>query len=184
MSVVTAVITAEDLERMLFGEQRVELVRGEVITMAPAGAEHGEIAGFTFGVLFQFVRAHSLGSLYAAETGFVLARNPDTVRAPDVAFVAAERAAQQRGRTGFFEGPPDLAVEVVSPHDTAEEVEAKVLDYLEAGARMVWIVRPRTRTVTVYRSLREVQVLRPGDTLDGGDVLPGFAVPVETIFEG
>jgi Uncharacterized protein conserved in cyanobacteria len=184
MSVVTAVITAEDLERMLFGEQRVELVRGEVITMAPAGAEHGEIAGFTFGALFNFVRTHSLGSLFAAETGFILARNPDTVRAPDVSFVAAERAAQQRGRTGFFEGPPDLAVEVVSPHDTAEEVEAKVLDYLEAGTRMVWIVRPRTRTVTVYRSLREVQVLRPGDTLDGGDVLPGFTLPVEALFGG
>ena len=184
MSVVTAVITAEDLERMLFGEQRVELVRGEVITMAPAGAEHGEIAGFTFGALFNFVRPNSLGSLFAAETGFILARNPDTVRAPDVAFVAAERAAQQRGRTGFFEGPPDLAVEVVSPHDTAEEVEAKVLDYLEAGTRMVWIVRPRTRTVTVYRSLREVQVLRPGDTLEGGDVLPGLAIPVESLFGG
>nr|WP_296760363.1 Uma2 family endonuclease [Roseiflexus sp.] len=82
----------------------------------------------------------------------------------------------------FSRVPPDLAVEVVSPHDTAEEVEAKVLDYLEAGTRMVWIVRPRTRTVTVYRSLREVQVLRPGDTLEGGDVLPGFAVPVGAIF--
>jgi Uma2 family endonuclease len=182
MTSATMTITAEELERMALGEQRVELVRGEVITMAPAGAEHGEIAGFTFGVLFQFVRAHSLGSLYAAETGFVLARNPDTVRAPDVAFVTMERAAQQRGRTGFFEGAPDLAVEVVSPHDTAEEVEAKVLDYLEAGTRMVWIVRPRTRTVTVYRSLREVQVLRPGDTLEGGEVLPGFAIPVEAIF--
>jgi Uma2 family endonuclease len=104
MTSATMTITAEELERMALGEQRVELVRGEVITMAPAGAEHGEIAGFTFGVLFQFVRAHSLGSLYAAETGFVLARNPDTVRAPDVAFVRMERAAQQRGRTGFFEG--------------------------------------------------------------------------------
>ncbi len=78
MSSATMTITAEELERMTLGEQRVELVRGEVITMAPAGAEHGEIAGFTFGVLFQFVRAHGLGSLYAAETGFVLARNPDT----------------------------------------------------------------------------------------------------------
>ena len=184
MSVAAATLTAEDLAQMSFGEQRVELVRGEVITMAPAGAEHGEIAGFTFGVLFSFVRNRSLGSLYAAETGFILARNPDTVRAPDVAFVAAERAAHQRGRTGFFEGPPDLAVEVVSPNDTAEDVEAKVLDYLAAGAKMVWIVRPRTRTVTVYRSLREVQVLRPGDMLDGGDVLPGFTTPVETLFGG
>ncbi|ABU57795.1 Uma2 family endonuclease [Roseiflexus castenholzii] len=184
MSIEAAAITAEDLAQMSFGEQRVELVRGEVITMAPAGAEHGEIAGFVFGILFSFVRAHNLGSLYAAETGFILARNPDTVRAPDVAFVASERAAQQRGRSGFFEGPPDLAVEVVSPSDTAEDVEAKVLDYLEAGARMVWIVRPRTRTVTVYHSLRAVQVLRPGDLLDGGDVLPGFAVPVAALFGG
>jgi Uma2 family endonuclease len=137
MSVVTAVITAEDLERMLFGEQRVELVRGEVITMAPAGAEHGEIAGFTFGALFNFVRPNSLGSLFAAETGFILARTRTRCARRMWRLSRAERAAQQRGRTGFFEGPPDLAVEVVSPHDTAEEVEAKVLDYLEAGTRMV-----------------------------------------------
>ncbi len=184
MSIETAAITAEDLAQMSFGEQRVELVRGEVITMAPAGAEHGEMAMTLGALIYAFVREHQLGVVYAAETGFLLRRNPDTVRAPDVAFVAAERAAQQRGRTGFFEGPPDLAVEVVSPNDTAEDVEAKVLDYLEAGAKMVWIVRPRTRTVTVYRSLRQVQVLRPGDLLDGGDVLPGFATPVEALFGG
>ncbi|ABU57794.1 Uma2 family endonuclease [Roseiflexus castenholzii] len=184
MPVATAAITAEDLAQMSFGEQRVELVRGEVITMAPAGADHGEMAMTLGALIYTFVRERRLGVVYAAETGFILARNPDTVRAPDVAFVASERAAQQRGRSGFFEGPPDLAVEVVSPGDTAEDVEAKVLDYLEAGARMVWIVRPRTRTVTVYHSLRAVQVLRPGDLLDGGDVLPGFAVPVATLFGG
>ncbi len=182
MSVAAATLTAEDLAQMSFGEQRVELVRGEVITMAPAGAEHGELAMTLGAFIHAFVHKHRLGVVYAAETGFILARNPDTVRAPDVAFVAAERAAHQRGRAGFFEGPPDLAVEVVSPNDTAEDVEAKVLDYLAAGAKMVWIVRPRARTVTVYRSLREVQVLRPGDALDGGDVLPGFVTPVEALF--
>ncbi len=182
MHVSTATITAEDLAKMSFESRRVELVRGEVIATAPAGAVHGEIAMTLGALIYAFVRANRLGVVYAAETGFVLARDPDTVRAPDVAFVAAERAAQQRSSTGFFEGPPDLAVEVVSPNDTAEDVEAKVLDYLTAGAHMVWVVRPRTRTVTVYRSLREVQVLRPGDTLDGGDVLPGFTAPVETLF--
>lgn len=119
---------------------------------------HGEIAMTPGALIYAFVRAHRLGVVYAAETGFVLARDPDTVRAPDVAFVAAERAAQQRGNTGFFESPPDLAVEVVSPNDTADDVEAKMLDYLAAGAHVVWVVRLRTRTVTVYRSLRTAPV--------------------------
>lgn len=183
MTVQTSAITAEELERMPHHDRRVELVRGEVIEMAPAGFDHGSVALTIAVYLHAFVRQHKLGVVCAAETGFILSRNPDTVRAPDAAFVSAGRVAQQQRKEGFFDGPPDLAVEVVSPGDSAEEVEEKTLEYLQAGARLVWIVRPRARTITVYRSLKQVRVLTPDDTLDGDDVLPGFTVPVKEVFE-
>jgi Uma2 family endonuclease len=105
------------------------------------------------------------------------------VRAPDAAFVSTERATRQTRREGFFDGAPDLAVDVVSPEDTVEEVDSKVLEYLQAGTKLVWIVHPKTQTITVYRSLDKVRVLTATDTLDGNDVLPGFAVAVKEIFE-
>ena len=179
----TRLVTAEELERMPQNDAHVELVRGEIIKMTPAGHEHGEVALAIGSALREFVRQHKLGKVYAAETGFVLSRNPDTVRAPDAAFVSAARAAQQKRREGFFDGAPDLAVEVMSPEDTVEEVEAKVLEYLRSGTRLVWVAHPRTQTITAYRSLDKVRVLTTNDTLDGDDVLPGFAVPVRDIFE-
>ncbi|HEY4690908.1 MAG TPA: Uma2 family endonuclease [Anaerolineae bacterium] len=184
MAVQVQLMTAEELERMPHGDKRVELVKGERVEMPPAGSEHGEIAGNVFAALHAFVRQHHLGKTYAAETGFILSRNPDTVRAPDAAFVSTERAALQTRKEGFFEGAPDLAVEVVSPTDMDEDVEEKVLDYLRAGTRLVWVARPRTKTISAYRSLTNIRVLTLQDTLDGGDILPGFAVPVKEIFEG
>lgn len=182
MLVETHFITAEELAQIPCEEGRLELVRGELLKMPPAGHEHGEIASSALFVLTRFVRQHQLGKTYAAETGFTLSRNPDTVRAPDAAFVTAERAAQQKRRHGFFDGVPDLAVEVVSPGDSAEEVEEKILDYLEAGVRLLWIINPRTRTVAVYRSLTDIRVLTLEDNLEGYDVLPGFTVPVRELF--
>jgi Uma2 family endonuclease len=165
-------------------DARVELVKGEIAAMPPAGYEHGEIAATIGALLHNFVRQRNLGKSYAAETGFTLARDPDTVRAPDAAFVAADRVAQQRRRAGFFDGPPDLAVEIVSPDDTDEDMEAKVLDYLRAGTRMVWVARPRTRTITVYRSLTNIRLLTENDSLEGEDILPGFSINVKDIFTG
>ncbi|MEP7199783.1 MAG: Uma2 family endonuclease [Chloroflexota bacterium] len=176
-------VTAAELERMPQPDAHVELVKGEIITMPPTGHEHGKIHLRLGALLHNFVRLRKLGETYGAETGFTLTRNPDTVRAPDVAFVTAERVARQQRREGYFDGAPDLAVEVVSPNDTAEEVEDKVIDYLQAGTRLVWVVRPRAHTITVYRSLDHVRVLTMKDTLDGDDVLPGFAVAVKEIFE-
>ena len=183
MVVQTRLVTAEELERMPQNDAHVELVKGEIVKMPPAGHEHGEIAGAIFAAIHTFVRQHKLGKVYAAETGFILSRDPDTVRAPDAAFVSAERAAQQKRREGFFDGAPDLAVEVVSPEDTAEEVEVKVLEYLRVGTKLVWIANPRTRTITAYRTLDKVRVLTMNDTLDGNDVLPGFAAAIKDIFE-
>ena len=129
-----------------------------------------------------FVREQKLGKTYAAETGVILARNPDTVRALDAAFVRSERLADQP-TTGFFDGAPDLALEVISPSETVDEVESKVIDYLEAGVALVWLIYPRTQTVTVYRSSTDINILTIEDTLTGGDLLPGFSVSLKEIFE-
>jgi Uma2 family endonuclease len=161
---------------------RCELVRGELIMMSPAGASHGRIVLNLSTPLDMFVRQHSLGMVFAAETGFRIGQNPDTVRAPDVAFVSAERSGGELA-PGFFPGPPDLAVEVLSPEDRAGEVLAKVQDWLAAGCRAVWVVDPRTQTVTVYRGPHDIAVLGRTETLDGGGLLPGFSLPVSQMFQ-
>jgi Uma2 family endonuclease len=177
-------MTAEELLRLPTGmDKRYELVRGELKTMSPAGSRHGRIALRIGALLDQFVRAQKLGEVLGAETGFTLRRNPDTVRAPDAAFVAAARVPADGLPVGYFPGAPDLAVEVVSPDDRAEEIKAKINEYFEAGARLVWIVYPETREVVVFRSARESVVLAGPEALDGGEVLPGFACRVAELFE-
>jgi len=174
--------TAAELESRPAGEDRLELVRGKVSELSPAGFEHGLIAAALLRMLGNFVSERGLGYVVSTETGFVLARDPDTVRAPDVAFVSAERVAATGLPVGFFDGAPDLAVEVVSPTDASEAVEAKVLDYLEAGSGEVWVVHPARRTVRIAGTRDRSRILRAGDTLDGGEILPGFAVQVEDLF--
>jgi len=122
-----------------------------------------------------------LGAVLSAETGFQIGHDPDTVRAPDVAYVAIERIPQTEP-VGFFPGAPDLAVEVLSPGDPAGDVLAKVQDWLDAGCRAVWVVDPKTRTVSVYPSRRQITVLSESETLDGGEVLPGLRVAVADLF--
>jgi Uma2 family endonuclease len=161
---------------------RCELVRGELVMMSPAGSEHGWIVINVSTPLATFVRQHGLGRVFGAETGFRIGQDPDTVRAPDVAFVTAQRIGDRLAR-GFFPGPPDLAVEVLAPDDRAGEVLAKVQDWLDAGCRAVWVVDPRTRTVTVYRSRSEIVVLGASETIDGGDLLPDFRLPVGELFQ-
>jgi Uma2 family endonuclease len=182
MATIETITTAEQL---LAARDigRCELVRGELIMMSPAGSEHGRIVVKITVPLGMFVEQHSLGTVFGAETGFRIGHDPDTVRAPDVAFVTAERIGGKLA-PGYFPGPPDLAVEVLSPDDRADEVLAKVQDWLEAGCRAVWVVDPRTRTVTVYRSPREIVVLGESETFSGGDLLPGFSLPVSECFQG
>ena len=182
MSSVTQLMTADDLWRLPQDGQRHELVRGELRTTPPAGFDHGaKVVNLTL-PLAQHVRAKQLGVVVGAETGFVLARDPDTVRAPDMAFVRQERIPAAGNPRGYWDGAPDLAVEVVSPGDTYSEVEEKVDDWLAAGTRMVWVVNPRRRSVTVYRSRTAIAILAENDLLDGQDVVPGFSSRVGDIF--
>jgi Uma2 family endonuclease len=161
---------------------RYELVEGELIRMAPAGAEHGKVTVKITTPLSVHVDANNLGTVYAAETGFIIRQNPDTVRAPDVAFVSRERIESAGVIKSYTIGAPDLAVEVISPGDTVREVEKKVREWLEAGTRMVLVVSPILRTITVYRSLTDIVVLTEKDTLDGDDVVPGFCIAVADVF--
>ena len=182
MTTTQQLITAEELLLMPDDGYRYELVRGELKKMPPAGYQHGKIVVNLTTPLDQYVRANDLGVVCGAETGFVLASDPDVVRAPDVGFVSRERAEAAGEVLGYWPGAPDLAVEVVSPGDPYAEVEEKVLDWLEAGTRMVIVANPRRRVVTVYRSLTEMAMLTEADTLDGGDVVPGWTMPVREVF--
>jgi len=132
--------------------------------------------------LFQHVEAHHFGTVYAAETGFQLAQDPDTVRAPDVAFVSRQRLEAVGETEGYWPGAPDVAVEVISPSDRYTDVEDKVVEWLEAGSRMVIVVNPRQRAVTVYHSRTDVVRLTAEDTLEGGEVVPGWQLPIREVF--
>jgi Uma2 family endonuclease len=168
-------VTAEELA--LMGEGRRELVFGQVVEMSPTAGTHGRITCRLGQRLQTFLDDRSLGAAFVGETGFLLARKPDLVRAPDIAFVAAERLPGVDLRR-YLPFAPDLAVEVVSPHDTAAEVDAKALMWVAYGSRLVWVVFPDERVVHVYRPDHPRAELTPADTLSGGEVLPGFALPV------
>lgn len=174
--------TAEDLWDLPDDGMRYELVRGELRVMVPPGAEHGRVAATVAGLLFIHTRETEAGITFAAETGFLLARDPDTVRAPDAAFVASERA-EAVGRTErYWPGAPDFVAEVISPGDTFAEVEEKALDWLAAGTKVVLVIDPARRTATTYRGPEAVQV-HMGDTLlDLGDAVPGWRVALADFF--
>lgn len=182
MDVIQKPVTAEELLEISGDGVRRELVQGEVRRMAPAGYRHGRIVLNVTTPLDRFVRENNLGAVLAAETGFKIASNPDTVRAPDVAFVSRERIGEVGDVEGYWPGAPDLAVEVVSPNDSYAGVEDKVDNWLRAGTRMVVIVNPGGETVTV-RSPTEIKILTKGDTLDGEEVVRGWTLPVANIFE-
>ena len=131
-------------------------------------------------LLMTYVARHSLGSIGSAETGFLIDTDPDSVRVPDVGFVARERT---QSTTHFFRGAPDLAVEVVSPSDRAAEVEEKVRDWLAAGTRLVWVADPATRTVVAHRAGSSPRSFGAGDSVPGEDVVPGFALSVSDAFD-
>jgi Uma2 family endonuclease len=174
-------LTAADVERMSLPGKQVELVRGRLIVREPPGTRHGVIAAKLAYYLSDFVHRHGLGLVAAQDTGFKITRDPDTVRAPDVAFVGLEGAGRIPAR-GYAELAPDLLAEVLSPDDAPAEVLAKVADWLAAGTKLVWLVDPHRSEVRVYRQDGSLSVLRENDSLDGENVLPGFTCPVIHVF--
>lgn len=182
MSTTSTLATADELFMLPDDGFRYELVKGEVRRMPPAGSEHGAVAVNITILIAQFVKAHGLGVVFGAKTGFKIASEPDTVRAPDLAFIRRERIPAEGIPRGYWPGAPDLAVEVISPGDTYTEVEEKVSDWLSADTRMVLVLNPRTRTVTVYTSQTHIMRLTEADTLTGGEVLPGFSCQVADLF--
>jgi len=175
-------MTAQELLELPDDGLRHELVRGELTTMAPAGYPHGMASARIGALLDAFVRERSLGDVLGAETGFTIARDPDTVRAPDAAFVSIARRPAPDDLKGFAQLAPDLVAEVISPDDRAGQVAAKVLEWLGAGCRLVWVLYPQLRRVVVHLPDGVSRTLGEGDELDGGDVLPGFRVPVAELF--
>lgn len=177
----TPVTTAEQLLSLREPEFRHELVRGELRRMSHAGWWHGAVAAEIGALLRNHVRQHSLGLVFAAETGFWLEHDPDTVRCPDASYVAAARVPAAPSR-GYLDGPPDLAVEVTSPSDSYADVHEKALFWIARGTRLVWVVEPVARVVNVYRPGGSQQALMGDDLLTGDDVLPGFSIRVRELF--
>ncbi|MBM2827284.1 MAG: hypothetical protein HW403_1348 [Dehalococcoidia bacterium] len=182
MSIEKTLVMAEHLLTMPKDGYRYALVKGELRKMPLNGARHGSTVALILSFVGDFVRNHKLGKTFAPGTGFLLYRAPDTVRAPDVAFVSRERLPEGEIPATFLEMAPDLVVEVVSPNDTAAEVQEKVEEWLRAGTRMVWVVYPNIHSVTVFRSLSEVQVLGESESLNSAPVLPGFSCQVNQLF--
>ena len=176
----SGLLTAEELLHLSIPDKRAELVRGVLVVREPPGGRHGRIA-MNLGVeLANYARTHELGVVYAAETGFTLARHPDTVRAPDVAFVSRERLPSPEP-VGFPDLAPDLVVEILSPGDRPGEVLGKVADWLSAGTRLVWVIDPERRLARVYRQDGTERIIDAEEMLDGEDVVPGFSCPLNTI---
>ncbi len=179
---ISNINTANQLAKMPQDGNRYELVEGVLNMMSPAGGRHGRIAGVVFRLLANHVVDNDLGVTFAAETGFLITTNPDTVRAPDAAFVCQDKMNQLEDDSGFLPFAPDLAVEFVSPNDTFADVENKAFSWLDAGTQLVLIVEPKSQTAHAYRSRRNIRVLKSGEEIDASDVVTGWNVAVTEIF--
>ena len=180
---INSIVTAEQLEQLSQTGVRCELVAGELHEMSPAGFEHGNIALALGALLRQHVRTKGLGQTCGAETGFLLSRDPDTVRAPDAAFVSNARLKNLPSDfKRYLPIAPDLVAEVVSPSDTFGEVEEKARYWIESGTSMVLVVDPSTRTLRVYQDEKHITVLREADIFDAGEVVPGWRFVVSELF--
>ncbi len=176
-------LTADDLLRLYSKGVRGELIRGVLCETVAAGIEHGKIAANLVIAIGGFIKPGRLGTLVASDAGIRLQRFPDTVREPDVAFISAERLPLDARVRGYAEVPPDLVVEIVSPSDTIQAVNDKAIMWLSFGVTLAWVVNPDARTVEVHRASGPVVTLYDDDSLAGGEVLPGFVLPVKEIFE-
>ena len=183
----SGLMTAEEFFNSPYAES-CELIKGKVVPKGgkfeiamPTGAKHGAVTDELEARLSHFVRENKLGKVFAAETGFVLAKG--TVRGIDISFVSKEKIAEFGIPDGFFPVAPDLAVEVISPGNTSDEIQTKVEEYLFAGARLVWIIYPKQKMIHVHRQSNVINVLRETDELDGEEVVPNFRCKLSEIFE-
>ncbi|HEX5886165.1 MAG TPA: Uma2 family endonuclease [Pyrinomonadaceae bacterium] len=180
MSATTHLMTAEELFSLDDGSNLHELVKGELLTMSPPGAKHGAVGMNISAPLHTYVSTKKLGIVFLAETGFILERNPDTVLAPDCSFIRSERLSNLPD--GYLEIAPDLVVEITSPSQSRPKMEIRASQWLEYGVLEVWLVDPKTRTINVRRVTGKDEVLREGDDLIGGNIVPGFRIPLSKIF--
>ena len=175
-------LTAEQFYEMPDDDLRHDLVEGEVRSISLAGGEHGKIALRLAARMLAHAEAHGLGEVAAAETGFVLARDPDTVLGSDIAFVRAQRVPPGGVPKKHWPIAPDIAVEIVSPGDRAGELDRKVASYLQARVRLVWVLYPDKQQVVVHSPNEAKRTLAHGDVLEGADVLPEFSCPVRELW--
>jgi Uma2 family endonuclease len=174
-------LTADDVWNM--GEDaRVEVIRGEMREMAAAGGRHGGVGGEFAGFLWSYGRQSGSGRVYTSETGFVIEKSPLTLLVPDVVFIKTEHLPNAADPVGYFESPPDVVVEVGSPSQRVGELVQKVGQYLSFGVPLVWVANPGDKTIVAYYGDGTIRVYRSGENLDGGNVLPGFSVPVDDFF--
>ena len=176
-------LTADDLLRLHSKGVRGELIRGVLHETMSAGLKHGKIIMLLGARLVTHVVPAGLGHVFGSDTGVLIERNPDTVREPDVAYVSAARLPLDAEISGYCPVIPDLVVEVISPSDQEVDVDNKAIMWLYYGARMALVINPEPRTIRVRRADGPTTILTIDDTLDGGDVLPGFTCPVRDILE-
>ncbi|MBI5081448.1 MAG: Uma2 family endonuclease [Chloroflexi bacterium] len=176
-------ITGEELWAMGSAGDLYELIEGRIIYMSPTGFLHGQYEVGISEKLNRFVRQHKLGKVVSGEVGVYITRNPDTIRAADVAYISKERYAQHDKSKGYLTVAPELVVEILSPDDRWNDVTQKMREYFSIGVKLMWIADPQSRRVYAYRSPTEAREFKASDTLTADDVLPGFSVPVDELFE-
>ena len=181
MPATARLVNVEEFERLPKGEGKCELVAGRVVQMSPVGWPHGVVVMRLGGLLDAHLRRRQLGAV-APEVGFVLRVDPDTVRAPDLAFLRREKMPPRDAR-GYLRCVPDLAIEVLSPDDRPREIARKVAEYLNAGVPLVLVVDPDAESVTAHRPNAPPETFMSSDVLDIGDVVPGFRCAVKDLFE-
>ena len=182
MATETSLITAEQFASLPDSALPIELVKGNLVEMNPPMPRHGEICSNVDFLLRLYLNDHPTGRVVTNDANVLIKRNPDTVRGADWAFVARSNLPGQNPEEAFWPGPPDMAVEVLSPGDRAGAVREKNEAWLAAGVKLLWVVDPDHETVAIYRSPADVIVKTATDTLDGGDILPGFHCRVAEIF--
>jgi len=182
--------TAYPTGRLISGEELLdhpewghcELVRGKVVPVSPPRFEHGFVTNWLAFKITAFVTRQRLGKVTVADAGIYTARNPDTVRGPDVAYFSKERLKKERRPVGYSTVAPDLCVEIVSPRDRWSDITEKVNEYLAIGVRLVWVIDPARRKAHVYAPKMPPQVLQGKEKLDRETVLPGFKLSIEELF--